>query len=184
MGRNPYNIGGNNHDNSGMIWDVVSVVVICLALALLYCFATSCGSVKEYVDREVEKEKIVYRDTTAWRDTTIYVPIPLGKDKAIVSIRDTSRLETSVAKSEAFVNEEGQICHTLENKRGNLSTVAKIPSRTIWTNVTSEKAHTVSKTVYRDTPMSWWANFRLKAFWPLLIAFLLMLAWTFRKFIF
>ena len=101
MGRNPYNIGGNNHDNSGMVWDVVSVVVICLALALLYCFATSCGTVKEYVDREVEKEIIVYRDTTVWRDTTILVPIPLGKDKAIVSIRDTSRLETSVATRRA-----------------------------------------------------------------------------------
>ena len=167
-------------DNSGMWRDVVATLIIVLAIAAVVCWATGCSTVK-YVDREVEK--VVYRDSVAWRDTTLYVPIPLGKDQAIVSTTDTSRLETSVAKSEAFVNGEGQICHTLENKRGSLEAVVKVPSKTVWIETTSETTHTVSKTEYRDKPLSWWKKLKIDAFWPLCVAVLLLLVWTFRKLI-
>ena len=177
---NKYNIGGDNQDNSGMVWDVLTTILLCVAVALVVCWATGCSTVK-YIDREVEK--IVYRDSISLRDTTIFAPIPLGKDQAIVSTRDTSRLETSVAKSVAFVNEKGQICHTLENKRGSIEVVAKIPSKTIWIETTSEKEHTVLKTEYVEKPLSWWKKFRLDAFWWLAGAVLLLLIWTFRKFI-
>jgi len=180
MRRNPYNIGGDNHDNSGLAWDVVKVLLICLAVAGLLCWATGCSTVR-YIDREVEK--IVYRDSVVWRDTTIYAPIPLGKDQAIVSTKDTSRLETQVARSTAYVDSTGRLRHTLENKPGSVEAVAKIPSKTIWIETTSETTHTISKTEYRDKPLSSWKKLKIDAFWPLCAAVLLLLVWTFRKLI-
>ena len=177
MGSNPYNIGGDNQDNSGMAWDVLTTIIICLALALVVCLATGCGTQKEYIDRE----KIVYRDTTAWRDSIITVPIPLGRDQAIVSIKDTSKLETQVATSIAYVSKDGQIHHTLENKPVTVEAIVKIPSRTIWTNITSEKERTVIKTEWRDKPLSWWKSFQIRAFWWLLGAVVALLLYVFRK---
>lgn len=178
MGNNPYNIGGDNQDNSGMVWDVVSAIIICLVLALVICWATGCSTVK-YVDREVEK--VVYKDTVSWRDSIIAVPIPLGRDQAIVSIKDTSKLETQVATSIAYVSKGGQIHHTLENKPVSVEAIVKIPSRTIWTTVTSEKEHTVIKTEWRDKPLSWWKSFQIRAFWWLLGAVVALLLYVFRK---
>lgn len=40
------------------------------------------------------------------------------------------------------------------------------------------------KEVKVETPLSWWQNFRIKAFWGLLILSLALLIWTFRKLIF
>ena len=121
-----------------------------------------------------------YRDTTQWRDTTIYVPVPLGKDKAVVSVRDTSRLETQVASSVAYVDSLG-IHHTLENKAVSFPAVVMIPSRTIWLSVTAKEAQVLTRTLEVEKPLSWWQKFRIAAFWWLLVALTVALAYIFRK---
>lgn len=37
----PYNIGGDNYDNSGLAWDVLVVVIICLVIVGLTRLAMS-----------------------------------------------------------------------------------------------------------------------------------------------
>lgn len=123
------------------------------------------------------------RDSLVWRDTTLYVPIPLESDQVIVQVGDTSRLSTSVAESVAFVGNDGFLHHTLENKRTPIAYDFKWPERILTTTVTNttEKAHIITREVKVEKPLSWWQKFRMRAFWWLAGAVLALLAWVFRK---
>lgn len=161
--------------------ELIKGVVGGLAFLLVLCLA-SCSP---RIIREVETVKeTVYKDSIAWRDTVLKVPIPLEKDQAIVRLGDTSRLETSVAESVAYITQNGELRHELKNKRGHLSVVEKIPVRYIFNGVTTSQKETVYKTVYRDKPLSWWQSLKIRAFWWLLGAVAALLLWTFRKLLF
>ena len=149
---------------------------------LLVLSSTACAP--RIIKEIVTETKIEYRDSTAWRDTTLYVPIPLEKDQAIVHVGDTSKLETSVAESLAWVDSTGFMHHTLENKRTSLQAIAKIPEHFLYTGVTTTTKETLTKIEYKDKPLNWWQKFRLNAFWWLLAGLLAALVWIFRKFIF
>lgn len=156
------------------------------ALTVLIALAILCSqSCSPKIYREiVEKEKIVYRDSTAWRDSLLYVPIPLESGQVIVAAGDTARRETSVAKAEAWVDTLGHLNLNLENKRTKLPYVAKIPTRIIQTEITQNKAEILTKVVQVEKPLSWWKSFKLGAFWWLCGALVLCLLWIFRKLIF
>lgn len=151
-----------------------------MAILLGMLFLQGCSTIK-YVDRVVTE----YRDTTIIkrevRDSLVYAAIPLESNQVIVEVGDTSRLETSVAKSVAFVNEKGQICHTLENKKTKVPVMVPVQSTTIYSGVSQKEAQTLTKIEYRDKPLTWWQNLRIRAFWGLLVAVVLLLLWTFRK---
>lgn len=150
-----------------------------IALAAILVLLMSCSP------RIVEKIVTEYRDTTIYKetikDTTILVPIPLGKDQAIVHVNDTSHLETQIAFSDAFVGHDGFLHHSLENKQSALPVVVPIKSMTIYTNVVDKTAQTITKIEYRDKPLSWWQSFKIRAFWWLLAGLILSLCWIFRK---
>lgn len=128
-----------------------------------------------------EKETVSHKDSIAYRDTTLYIPLPLEKDQAIVHVGDTSRRETSLAKSEAWVDSTGFLHHTLENKPGHFRVTISIPSYYIFNEVTREKSEYLTKIEYMDKPLPAWKSFKLDAFWWLAGAVLALLLWTFRK---
>lgn len=129
---------------------------------------------------------IQHKDSTSVnvtvKDSLIYVPIPLEKDQVITHVGDTSRLETSVATSLAFVGDDGFLHHSLENKSNeSLPVTIPVTSKTIYTGVTHTETHTITNYVEVDKPLSKWKSFKLDAFWWLAGAVLLLLIWTFRK---
>ena len=153
-----------------IIWYILLIVLFALCIS-------SCSP------RIVEKIVTEYRDTTIYKetikDTTVYVPLPLGKDQAIVHVGDTSHLETQVAVSEAFVGKDGFLHHSLENKKESLPVVVPIRSMTIQTKVNS--AQIITKYEYVEKPLSRWKEFKLGSFWWLLAGLILSLGWIFRK---
>ena len=156
-------------------WSIFFLTGLLFAMLL-----TSCSTIKN-----VDRQNTEYRDTTTYKknvkDSLIYVPIPLEKNQAIVEIGDTSRLETSVAKSEAYINANGRLCHTLENKREKLPALVPVTSTIITHGVTSNSTHTITNVRWRDKPLTWWQSLKIRAFWGLLVAVVLLLLWTFRK---
>lgn len=175
-------VGGENQDNSWIGGMFVRVIIFCLLIAGGVCWLSSCSP---RIYHEIETNtKTEYKDTTLWRDSLIYVPVPLGKDQAIVYVGDTSRLETGVAQSIAYIGSDGALHHVLENKKTSLEAVVKIPSRTIWTSVTNNRVETITRTIEVPGRLTWWQRVRLDAFWPLVVAVVLLLLWTFRKLIF
>ena len=172
-------------DNSGMWKDALAAILICLAVAIVICWATGCSPkmMPSHDDNTNHKDSTYVQVVT--KDSLIYVPIPLEKDQVIVHLGDTSKLETSVATSEAFVGVDGFLHHSLENKSDErLPAIVPITSKTIYTGVTHTETHTITKYVEVEKELSWWQKFRLEAFWWLVGAVVLLLVWTFRKLIF
>ena len=168
----------HDEDNS---WKAKVVFLVgSLLLMMVLLSLNGCGTIK-YVDRWNTE----YRDTTIYqrevKDSLIYVPIPLESNQAIVEIGDTSRLETSVAKSVAYIDEKGRICHTLENKREKLPALVPVTSTIINHKVTSNSTHTITNVQWRDKPLTWWQSLKIRSFWYLCAAVVLLLCYIFRK---
>lgn len=151
-------------------------------LLLFITFLPGCSP--RIVERIVTITQTEVRDSIAWKDTTIYVPIPLESDQAIVHVGDTSHRETSIAESDAWIGKDGMLHHNLRNKpEARISYAFKLPEHWLYTGVTNTKEHErgIIKREYAEKPLSWWQRFRIRAFWWLLGGLILSLVWIFRK---
>jgi len=167
-----------NKGSRTLSWFVIAFVMIALFLLGL----SGC-SPKLVPSHEVDTS---HKDSTkvveAIKDSLIYISLPLEKDQVIAHIGDTSRLETSLARSIAFIGGDGFLHHTLENKsEEKLPVVVPIHSKTIFTLVSDKHAEVITKYEYVEKPLSWWQKFRMGAFWWLLGLLLIALVWIFRK---
>lgn len=102
------------------------IVFFTLCLLFIGCAAPKIV----YVPTEAETI-IEYRDTTIRLVDTIKVEVPREVIKEVMPILDTSRLETSVAYSEAYVDTiERKLHHRLQNKetalKGKLDTIVRV----------------------------------------------------------
>lgn len=151
------------------------IILVAAAYALCAC----CPKMYEKVIKEIE-----YRDTTIYkesvRDTTIFVQIPLESNQVIVQIGDTSHLETSLAESDAFVGSDGFLHHSIRNRSEKTLPVV-VPIKESYAYSNQVNTVTLTKTEYKDKPLTNWQKFRLKGFWWLLAALAGSLAWIFRK---
>lgn len=124
---------------------------------------------------EHTKTEIVYRDREVHDTATVEIPVIIEKNIT----RDTaSHLENTYARSDASVS-GGYLSHSLESK----PQIIKVPVTVHVTDTLYKEAQIVEKEVKVEKPLSWWQKFRIGAFWWLCGAVLLLLAWTFRKFI-
>lgn len=139
---------------------------------VLMAFCLSGCSLLRQREKVVIKTETVtkYRDSTAWRDTIIFVPIPLESDQAIVHVGDTSHRETSVAESDAWIGSDGFLHHNIHNKRGTLAQGVKLPEHFLVSDVknTLEQAHIITREVKVEKKLNLWQRFRIGAFWWLL----------------
>lgn len=170
-----------NQDNSwlGKVYIVAAILAVLLSLLLFGgCsknnFPYAPGSTTEHTS--VEK-----KDSTYYRDTTIYVPIPLENGQVVTRANEKARAETSIAEAEAFVDTLGLLHLDLRNKPTHIEAVVKIPHREIWVNVSSKREEIKPLVIQVEKPLSWWRKFQIRSFWYLCGAFLLLLAWCTRK---
>lgn len=161
-------------------WDrAFSITLTVVVIFLLAILMAGCSP------RIIEKVTVEYRDTTiikeVVRDSLIQVPIPLEHNQVIVNTDDTSRLETSIARSIAYVDVKG-LHHELANKHeATLPAIVPITTHITHTIQSTETAHFATKIVEVEKPLSWWQKFRIRGFWYLLGAVVVLLGWTFRK---
>lgn len=104
-----------------------------------------------YKDRLVHTERI---------DTVLaYVNLPSENHSAVVFASDTSRLETSVAESMAWLDTAGMLHHTLKNKDKSLP--VKVGTKS--TSDVIEKTLIRTKTVTLEKKLSWFENIKLRS---------------------
>lgn len=77
--------------------------------------AGCCGTKKTKQIPVVQVEKTVIKDSTIYIRDTIYIPLPT-EEKEVKTTADSSHLETSLAKSDAWIDSTGHLNHTLKNK--------------------------------------------------------------------
>lgn len=143
-------------------------------LALLLA-AASCGCPKAITRTEVRRDSIIV-SSVEYRDTTIYVPVPSGESKGTALPTDTSRLETDVAVSEAWLA-DGWLHHTLRNKDTALPFRVTIPRYRYFEGIRYDRAETLTRTEQVERPPTWWQRLRMNGFWVLLAT----LAFAYRK---
>ena len=97
-----------------VVVDLLCIIVPVL-LFVLVGVCTGCSVTKEIPIQTIEK--IEYRDSLIYVRDTIQVPVTVEKVVEVLPELDTSYLETSVAKSTAYLdNESRKLHHTLEQK--------------------------------------------------------------------
>ena len=74
-----------------------------------------CGTKKAKQLPVVQVEKTVIKDSLIYIKDTIYIPLPT-EEKEVKTTADSSHLETSLAKSDAWIDSTGHLNHTLKNK--------------------------------------------------------------------
>ena len=110
--------------------------------------SASCSTPRVIADSQ--KDSVVFRDRVVYKDTTLYVPVPQESDRLLLSTSDTSRLQTSLAESEAFVL-DGKLHHTLRNRSEMLQTInLSTPFRLQQTEHYLQKEKTVTVEVERE----------------------------------
>lgn len=149
-----------------------ATAIVLFALPLVACSPKIVPTVTTKDSVRVEIHERIVRDTVS-------VEIPVEVEKVVT--RDTvSFLKNTYAKSEAVVS-GGFLYHSLES----IPKFIRVPVEVSVTDtVFIEKSAVKSKTTVEvEKPLSWWQKARLRAFWWLCGATILLLAWTFRKFI-
>lgn len=159
--------GRTSHASKG------TVAVLLLALLSL----ASCRALK-VTPTEIVRDSIVIRTEYVERIDTAYVTVERWSERAVV--RDTvSVLENTYCITRAEVDADGWLIHSLATKPG------KIPVPV--TTVETSKDSIVYKTKYVKEPypvekeLTWGQQARLRGFWYLLAAAVLMAGWIFRK---
>lgn len=120
---------------------------------------------------------------------TVFINVPIPQESVKQVVKDSaSHLETSVAMSDAWLNPDGTLGHTLNNKKVSLPAEIPVQHKEINNNNTSasvrEKPVPYPEYVEVERDFTAWERFRLNAFWYLVGGLAISLIWIFRKSLF
>lgn len=133
-----------------------------IACAILFSLLlTGCKTIKEIPVQTIEK--IIIKDSIICVHDSIYIQLPA--EEKTNTTQDSSHLETSVAISDAWIDNEGELNHTLKNKDKPI----KAPIDTMFVVQTKEVSKEKEVPVYVDKPIS----IRDNQFWIYCIYFYL-----------
>ena len=130
--------------------------ILPILIAVLLIFG--CGTARRTTIIE-HKTETHYIDSTRWHDSTIYYTIPIERYRDYASLLDTLRLETSLAKSEAYIDTTNNTLKgSIENKRDSLKTVIKWKEHIVYKDslVYQEVPVEVTKEVTKYPKSYWW----------------------------
>lgn len=146
----------------GIDKNVSEFKILVIFLMLGICLA-SCSTAR-FRPSERDSTVVRYIDKLRIRDSVVMVGIPVESSSQNMSASDTSHLETSVARSDAWVDSKGKIHHTLNNK-SDKKLPAIVPVYDRARMLDERQIITITKTVKVEKVLTWWQKFRLKAFW-------------------
>lgn len=159
-------------------------------LAML--FMSACHSAKHLVAsppvilNHTDSIRTEYIETVRFDTVTVTVPVPVESSRQIV-FDSTSHLESSLAFSDAWINPDGSLGHSLKNKNSTLKADVPVAVKETHANSSSESVrevpvpYPVERTVYVKKPPSAWEKFQIGSFWVLLISLGVSLLYIFRR---
>lgn len=164
---------------------------ICLIISLVALLLMSaCRSSKQMLPStpvivtNTDSVRIEYIETVRIDTVTVEVPVPMESAKQVVP-DSASHLETSLAESDAWINADGTLGHSINNKEQKLKADVPVPVKDTKTNNTEAKVREVPvpypEPVYIERDFTKWESFRLDAFWYLVGLVLISLGWILRK---
>lgn len=137
-------------------------IVTVLAVACCPCrhLTTSTGT-RDSLHVEI-------RHYTIWIPDTVRVQLPAERTKQTVR-QDSSHLETSAAVSDARINPDGSLSHSLENKTDDREIPTQRPIEYRDSIVYRDREVEVEKIVEVERKLTWWQQTQMKGFWVVLV---------------
>lgn len=135
-------------------------VIVTFACILAGCCPCKhlATSTKDSISIETRIHKIYFKDTLRFQ-------IPPYSKRQVV--RDTSsHLETPLAVSDAWINNDGSLGHSLENKPQDIP--VPFEKEVIYRDSIVYKDRTDTKIVEVERRLTWWQQTKMRGFWVLL----------------
>lgn len=141
----------------------------------------ACATVRPVPVQTTTNVQTTVRDSIRWKDSTIYVQVPIERYVDVVPVYDTLRLETSLARADAYVD---TTTHTLkghlENKRDSIRTIIKYRDRVIET--VRDSLVVTEKPIEVEVPVRYVPSFYKWCLAWSIISLLLLTLWLYLKF--
>lgn len=164
------------------------ILAICL-LAISVMF--SCRTSKEtttspppVIITNSDSVRTVYIETVSIDTVVVEVPVPAESAKQTVP-DSTSHLETSVAESDAWLNPDGTLGHSLTNKQATIGTQALVPHKdtTAGKEIIRERQIPVPDPypVEVERELTGMEQMKLATYWYLAGALMLSIVYIFRR---
>ena len=173
--------------NSGPMKLIATYAFCLLALFMLFSCRTSkdnTPSLPPAIIPNTESVRTEYIETVKIDTLTISVPVPV--ESALQNVHDnTSHIETTLAESDAWINNDGTLGHSIRNKPQRLKAEVSVPMKESKTNNTAKSIKEIPVPypypVYVEKNLTLWQSIRLGAFWYLIGIAILALGWILRK---
>ena len=115
------------------------------------------------------------RHRTIWIPDTVRVQLSAERTEQTVR-QDSSHLETSAAVSDARINPDGSLSHSLENKTNDREIPTQRPIEYRDSIVYRDREIEVEKIVEVERKLTWWQQTQMKGFW-IVLAILVVACW-------
>lgn len=157
-----------------------------LAFLLFYCMMVmllaSCSTPRIAQDYQRDSVIVHIKDSLVMRDSIVMVPVPSGSATSILPDTDTSRLETDIAVSEAYVK-DGNLFHSLRNKDAIIPVRIVIPERIYSMEKEKSLVRKEVEIVEVEKQLSKWQSFIMSLGYVVLIAVVIWAIRTLYKYI-
>lgn len=147
---------------------ILLIIVLAIMTACCPCkhLTTSTGT------RDSLHIEIKYR--TIWIPDTVRVRLPAKRTEQTVR-QDSSHLETSAAVSDARINPDGSLTHSLENKQEDQEIPTQRPIEYRDSIVYRDREVEVEKIVEVERKLTWWQQTQIRGFWVAIIVIVVLL---------
>lgn len=124
------------------------------------CLLSGCGVAKKVpVETQKDSVRIEIRDSIIFRDSIVFVPVPVESSDVILPADDSSHLETSLATSDAFIK-EGRLHHSIRNKHEALVPIeVKLPNKIHYEAHHQLGSRAIIETITVEKQLSAWESF-------------------------
>ena len=121
------------------------------------CILASCASLRTADIVQNDSTYVEVKETVIYKDSIVYINIPVESDKAVLPPDDSSHLETSIAESDAYLR-NGKLTHTLRNKSEAIRPVEiKVPEARVQKAEVLYRDRIIEKIV--EKPLTAWQSF-------------------------
>ena len=151
--------------------DMMKLATFLIAAAVAGALLPGCCPCQHLATSSLDSVRVVVRERIVHLRDTVTVEVPVESVRQ--TVRDTmSLLETSYAFSEARINPDGSLTHSLENKDGEHP--VEVDAKIVYRDSIVWRDRTNWEIVEVERELTAWQQFRLWAFWILLAALLIV----------
>lgn len=146
------------------------IIIIMVAALLLGGCSTCRKAATQVVEQRQDSTRIEYRERTVYVPDTVFVEIP-AQTAERTTADSVSHLENDYASTDARINIDGTLTHTLLSKpqKKPVPTEKKIEYRDSIVYRDRWRTQTNTVTEYVEHKRSWWEQTQIYGFWAALI---------------